>query len=57
MRYVLNQVAEDEYQIVDTENSDHLVAICDNRSDGEIVSAALNFNNKPSEYGYKLVIE
>lgn len=45
----------DEWQVLDSEDNDRIVAICNNGDDANHVANAMNFNHKPGDYDYKLV--
>ena len=43
------------WKIVDNEDEQRVMAQTDNKNDADLICNALNFNNIPGSYGYKLV--
>ena len=52
---VSNSVGRFGWKVIDTHNFDRIIANCDEKDHAELVCNGLNVNNKPSEYGLKLV--
>lgn len=52
---IANMVGRYGWKVIDTHDFDKIIAHCDEKDLAQFVADALNVNDRPTEYGLKLV--